>query len=76
MKFRKPLTVIVGIIQSIIAVLTVISACCLYFNFFGVQTWLNVTVEFYRFHVLVLLVFGFFSIISGLFLVHEWLESR
>lgn len=76
MKFRKPLAVIVGIIQSIMAVLTVIFACCLYFNFFGVQTWLNLTVEFYPFHVLVLLVFGFFSIISGLFLVHEWLESR
>lgn len=76
MKFRKPLAVIVGIIQSIMAVLAVIFSCSLYFNFFGIQTWLNLTVEFYHFHVLVLLVFGFFSIISGLFLVHEWLESR
>jgi hypothetical protein len=76
MKIRRTLTVIVGIIQSMIAVLTVIFACSLYFNFFGVQTWLNAAVESHYFHILALLVFGFFSLISGLFIVHEWIESR
>lgn len=76
MKIRRTLTVIVGIVQSIIAVLIIIFACILYFNFFGVHTWLNAAVEFSYVHLLALLVFGFFSIISGLLLVHEWLESR
>jgi hypothetical protein len=67
---------IVGIIQSIIAALVFIFASSLYFNFFGIQTLLDVAVESLYFHVLALLVFGFFSFISGLFLVHEWLESR
>jgi hypothetical protein len=76
MEVRRALTVIVGIVQSIIAILIVISACTLYFNFFDVQTLLNTAVEFSYVHLLALLVFGFLSIISGLFLVQEWLESR
>ena len=76
MEVRRALTVIVGIVQSIIAVLIVIFACVLYFNFFDVQTWLNAAVKFSYVHLLALLVFGFFSIISGLLLVQEWLESR
>jgi hypothetical protein len=76
MNIRGTLTIAFGLMQIIIAALVFIFACCLYFNFFGVQGRLNVTVEFYPFHVLVLLVFGFLSIISGLFLVYEWLESR
>lgn len=76
MKIRRTLTVIVGIMQSMIAVLIVIFACGIYFNFFGIQTSLNAAVESLYLHILALLVFGSFSIISGLFLVHEWLESR
>ena len=76
MNIKGTLAIIVGLMQSAIAALVFIFVCCLYFNFFGVQVRLNVTVEFYRFLVLVLLVFGFFSITSGLFLVYEWLESR
>lgn len=76
MEVRRTLTVIVGIGQSIIAMLIVIFACLLYFNFFDAQTWLNAAVKFSYVHLLALLVFGFFSIISGLLLVQEWLESR
>ncbi|MDH5266488.1 MAG: hypothetical protein OEW62_02280 [Candidatus Bathyarchaeota archaeon] len=76
MEDRRALTVIVGIVQSIIAVLIVIFACLLYFNFFDVQTWLNAAARFSYVYLLTLLVFGFFSIISGLLLVQEWLESR
>ena len=75
MNIRRTLTVAVGIVQGIVAALVLIFACSLYFNFFGVQTWLNVSVGTCYFHVLALLVFGFLSMISGLFLVHEWLES-
>lgn len=76
MKIRKTLTVTVGIIQSTMAVLAVIFAGIMYFNLFEVQTSLNASVKPLYFHVLVLVVFGFFSLISGLFLVHEWLELR
>jgi len=74
MNIRGTLAIIVGLMQIVIAALFFISACCLYFNFFGVQGQLNGAIESCHFHVLVLLVFGFFSIISGLFLVYEWLE--
>lgn len=76
MKIRRTLTMMVGIVQSIIAVSIVIFAFILYFNFFDAQTWLNSAAEFRYVYLLALLVFGFFSIISGLLLVHEWLESR
>jgi hypothetical protein len=76
MKARRTLVLIVGIIQSVIATLVFISAFSLYFNFFDVQTLVDAAVETLYFHVSALLVFGFFSVISGLFLVHEWLESR
>jgi len=58
------------------AVLTVIFAFILYFNLFDIQTWFNDAAEVHHLHVFALFVFGFFSIISGLSLVHEWLKSR
>ena len=61
----------VGIAQSMIAVIIVMFACILCFNFFGIKTFLNEAVEFCYFHLLALLVFGFLSLISGLFLVYE-----
>jgi len=76
MNIRGTLAIVVGLMQSVIAALVFIFACSLYFNFFGVQGQLNGAIESCHFHVLVLLVFGFFSIIGGLFLVYEWLESR
>ena len=76
MKIQRTLTVIVGVTQSMIAMLTIIFACILYSNVLDVQTWLSATEESQHLHALVLLGFGFFSLISGLFLVYEWLESR
>lgn len=71
MNIRGALAIIVGLMQIVIAALIFVFACCLYFNFFGVQGQLNGAIESCHFHVLVLLFFGFFSIISGLFLVYE-----
>ena len=76
MKVRKTLVALVGMLQSIVAVLTVIFALGLHFNFFSVQAWLNGEIEFSYVHFTAFLVFGFFSIISGSLLVQEWLESR
>lgn len=71
MNIRGALAIIVGLMQIVIAALIFVFACCLYFNFFGVQGQLNGAIESCHFHVLVLLFFGFFSIMSGLFLVYE-----
>lgn len=76
MTVRKILVALVGMFQSTVAVLTVIFALGLHFNFLGIQAWLNGEIEFSYAHFTVLLVFGFFSIISGSFLIQEWVESR
>ena len=76
MQPRKIFATIVGTVQSAIGVLAVIFAYFLYFDFFDVQTMLNTPVELLPFYVFALMVFGFFSVISGLFLLHEGLKSR
>jgi hypothetical protein len=76
MDVRRTVTFIVGILQIAMALLIAIFSCVLYFNFFDFQTWLNAAVEFSYVHLSALLFFGFFSIVSGLLLVQEWLESR
>lgn len=76
MSIRRVLMVMVGIIQSLMAVLTIIFAGILYFNFFDIQTLLNEAADSIYFNLLALLTFGFLSLMSGLFLVSEWLESR
>jgi hypothetical protein len=76
MEIRRTLAVIFGITQSVIAVLTVLFAFILYFNFFDIRTLLNVAVESPDLHALALFFFGFFSLVSGLFLIYEWAESR
>lgn len=76
MQVRRILTGIVGVVQSIIGVLSVIFACIAYFDFFGLRNWLNANLETLPFYLTVILVFGVFSIISGLFLIQESLELR
>jgi len=71
MRPRKIFGTVVGMIQSVIGVLTVIFAYILHIDFFGLQAWLNITTEFLPLYTLVLTVFGFFSILSGLLLVRE-----
>ena len=76
MKSRRTLVAVFGIIQTVVAALSVIFAFFLYFNFLDIKAWLDVGVEFSSVHLSVLLGFGVFSFMSGWFLVHEWLESR
>jgi len=71
MKPRRIVVAVVGVVQSLIGVLTATFAYILYIDFFGLQAWLNVTAEFLPLYMLVLLVFSFFSILSGLLLVRE-----
>lgn len=71
MKPRRILVAIVGATQGLTGVLAIIFAYILYIDFFGLRAWLNVTAEFLPLYMLVLIVFGFFSMISGLFLLTE-----
>jgi uncharacterized membrane protein len=74
MRARITLTLLFGIIQSVIALPAMALACVLYFNLFGVQSLWNIPQEAINFHVAILLTFGVFLIASGLFLINEWRE--
>jgi uncharacterized membrane protein len=71
MRPRRILGAIVGTVQGLIGVLAVIFAYILYIDFFGLRAWLDVTAEFLPLYMLALIVFGFFSIMSGLLLLIE-----
>ncbi|MCZ2809389.1 MAG: hypothetical protein O2V44_08550 [Candidatus Bathyarchaeota archaeon] len=73
MGLRRILAGFVGALQAAIGVLAVIFAYVLYHNFFDVQSLMNIS-ENVPVYMLLLFVFGFVSIISGLFLIHERLE--
>ena len=74
MRVKRILVAIVGIAQGAIGGLAGILAGILYFNFLDVQTTLNVSAELLPLYLLILSVFGFFSVISGFFLIHEELD--
>jgi len=71
MRPRRILVAIVGTIQSLTGILAIIFAYIIYIDFFGLRAWLDVTAEFLPLYMLVFIVFGFFSMISGLFLLTE-----
>jgi len=68
---RRNVSIVIGVTQSIIGGIAAVFAFILYYNFSGIQTVLNVPQKDVLFYMLVLIVFGFVSIISGLFLVNE-----
>lgn len=71
MKAERILVVVVGMTQGAIGILALILVCILYFNFLDIQTVLNVSAELLPISLLILSIFGFFSVISGFFLLHE-----
>ena len=75
MKAGKFVTLIVGMIQSVVAILAMILACFVFFNFFDVQSLLGMAVNI-NLYIFILLVFGIVSFISGVFLLFEWWENR
>lgn len=68
---RRKVSITAGLAQSVIGALAAVFAYVLYHNFFQVQTVLNVPSKDVIFYMLILIVFGFVSIVSGLFLVNE-----
>jgi len=71
MRLRRIPALIIGAVQSLIGVSAVVSAYALYTDFFSLREWLDVSNEFLSLYMLILIVFGFFSIMSGLFLLAE-----
>lgn len=74
MRARVTLTLLFGVIQSLMAFSAITLACVLYFNSFGVQSLWNVHQETVNFYLAILLAFGVFLIASGLLLINEWRE--
>ena len=71
MKIRKVLTTVIGLTQEAIGLLSALLAVMLFFNLLEVQTVFNLPVELLPFYLLVLVLFSFFSIVSGVFLIRE-----
>lgn len=73
MGIRRKAAIAFGLAQSFIGSLTTVFAYLLYYNFIDVQTVLDVPQKDVVLYMLVLIVFGLLSIISGLFLLsgHE-----
>jgi len=61
----------VGLAQSVIGAFATVFAFFLYYNLFGMQAVLNLPQKEVVLYMLILIVFGLLSIISGLFLVNE-----
>ena len=71
MEVRKIISRVVGVAQSGMGVLAVIFAYLLYYNLFDVQGMLNASSQNAPLYMLLLLIFGLFSVISGFFLIYE-----
>jgi hypothetical protein len=69
MGIRRKASITFGVAQSIIGSLATVFAYLLYYNFLEVQTVLDVPQKDVVLYMLVLIVFGLLSIISGLFLL-------
>jgi len=74
MHIRKTLVAIVGLTQSVIALLSVVLACSIHFNLFSTQETLDELLRSVPMTAPILLVFGLLSTASGLLLIREWLE--
>lgn len=71
MNVRRKLSIAVGFTQSVVGAFATVFAYVIYHNFLGIQEVLNVPEKDALLYMLILIVFGLLSIISGLFLVNE-----
>ncbi len=78
---REIVAAVVGVIQSLIGASAIAFAYLLYYNLFNIQAIiqevLGISVsENLPLCMFLAFTFGFFSIVSGFLLIHEWMESR
>lgn len=72
MENRRILSEIFGITQCVIGALSAVLAVMLYLNFLEVHAVFTLPPELLPLYLLILGLFGGFSIVSGLFLIREW----
>ena len=70
MGMGRKLSIFIGMAQGVIGAFATVFAYVLYHNFFNVQELLNVPAQDVVLYMLVFIVFGSLSIISGPFLVN------
>jgi hypothetical protein len=68
---RRILSKIVGLTQTAIGGIAIVFAFLMYYNAFGIQTMVGVSVESIGLYLWVFIIFGLLSVISGLFLFNE-----
>jgi hypothetical protein len=71
MRILRTISRVVGLLQAFIGGMALIFSFLLFYNFFGVQAVLGLSVENIELYMLVFIVFGLFSIINGLLLFYE-----
>lgn len=71
MRAVRTISKIVGLMQAIIGGMSLIFAFLLFYNFFGVQAVLGLTGDNIELNMLVFILFGLFSTISGLLLFYK-----
>jgi hypothetical protein len=74
MNVRKNVAMFFGITQGVIGVFAIVFACVLYYNILDTRINLEIPFEQVSVYILILFVFGFVSILSGLVLIRERLE--
>jgi len=70
-KIRRTISRAIGLMQSLVGGLAIFLAFLCYYNVFDVQVMLGFSIENVELYMLVFIIFGLFSIISGLFLFYE-----
>jgi len=71
LSIRRKFSVFIGLTQSVIGTIVTVFAYLLYHNVFEMQAVFNVPQKDVQLFMLILIVFGLLSIISGLFLFNE-----
>lgn len=71
MRIRRVLIEVIGVAQEAIGLLSAIFAVLLFYDVVRVQAVFSLPAGFLPLYLLILVVFSFFSILSGLFLIRE-----
>jgi len=73
----RVLATLVGLLQSLIGIFTIILAYLIYYSpkFLNISQILRIRSEYAAFFILILGIVGFFSIVSGILIIYEWGSS-
>jgi hypothetical protein len=69
---RKTFAVAVGTAQVVIGALLILFTYVLYYDLFNVQSMFRIPIENAPLYALLVLIFGLFSLVSGLSFIQEW----